>query len=143
MRYDNICSFTILVFWYFSFHMVTKASFCILQQSWYKAIFNWQGSTSQTFQRHTSILYTCLTIHGVLLVYLVYSYVCYSFNMDIQHIYDSPKLSPHPQYLHRQQLNETKTITSYVINLFNIFTCNKAVNAHITLPIFRFKHERC
>jgi len=32
----------------FSFHMVTKASFCIFQQACSKAIFNWKGSTSQT-----------------------------------------------------------------------------------------------
>jgi len=48
MRYDTICSFIIHVFWLFSFHMVTKASFCIVQQAWSKAIIKWQGSASQT-----------------------------------------------------------------------------------------------
>ena len=67
MLYDNICSFTILTFWWFSFYMVTQVSFCIFHQAWSKATVNWQGSSLQTFKVHIAIIYTYLTIPLVLL----------------------------------------------------------------------------
>ena len=67
MRYDTICSFTILVFWKFSFHMVTKASFCIFQQTWFKAYSIGKVVHHKHYMGNTARIYTCLTFPLVLL----------------------------------------------------------------------------